>query len=145
MPAQGPLRTFAIFALIGPVVGALVLFLPHAITFFRWVAYDSVYWWTLLDAALLVYPLGVWPGLIAGALVVWRDRAAGATTLRFAIAASVAAGAIWLVVFNLAIFRLGTAFLFSETSLYRIMACVIAGIACWWLSRAKTDAAPGGG
>lgn len=142
---QSALKTFAIFALVGPIVGAILLFLPIAPNVFRWLSVDSrVFWSGFADAALLIYPIGIWPALIAGAAVGWSDRS-GTTPLIFVVAASLIAGIVWLVGFEIwlvgfELFWLDQArSLFSEISLMRLIACVVAGIFCWWLSRATPD------
>lgn len=137
-PSSGAFVTFAIFALVGPVIGALLLFLPNAINLFRWIAQDSTYLSGLLGSILYIYPFGIWPGLIAGALVTWRDKTAGGNTQLFAVIAGAIAGAIWIVAFEVFVFRLGTHYLFAEINFYRLFACVAASAFCWWLSRAAT-------
>ncbi len=138
-PGQGTLVTFAIFALVGPLIGALLLFLPNAINVFRWIAQDSTYLYGLLGSALYIYPFGVWPGLIAGAAVAWRDRMASGTTLLFAATAGAIAGVIWIAAFEIFVFRLGTQYLLSELNLLRTAICGLAAMACWWLSRRPAD------
>jgi hypothetical protein len=145
---QSAFNTFAIFALVAPVIGAVVLFLPFAPNVFRWLSVDSrIFCAGFFDLALLIYPFGIWPALIAGAAVAWRDRTSGTTPLIFAVAASLIAGMLWLVGLRLwfvgfELFRLDwTRSLFSETSMMRLIACVASGIFCWWLSRASAEQA----
>jgi hypothetical protein len=135
-PSSGAFVTFAIFALVGPVFGAFLLFLPNAINVFRWIAQDSTYLSGLLGSIFYIYPFGIWPGLIAGGLVVWRDRTSGGSTILFAAAAGAIGGVIWIAAFELFVFRLGTQYLFSEINLYRAAICAAAAMACWRLSRA---------
>lgn len=139
-PGQGPFTTFAIFALAGPVIGAFLLFLPNAINVFRWIASDSTYFWLLLNSVWYIYPFGVWPGLIAGAIVVWRDYTARGSTILFAAAAGAVGGVIWIAAFELFVFQLGTKYLFSELNLWRTAVCAAAAMACWRLSRAPQPA-----
>lgn len=135
-PSQSPsaLWTFLVFALVGPVIGAIVLFIPNIPAFARWLAVDSRVSLSLIDAALLIYPLGIWPGLIAGAAVAWRDRESGGATLPFAVLVSLAAGVIWLTAFEYLLFPVPGSLL-SEINLLRLCACVFSGAFCWWLSR----------
>ncbi len=140
-PGQGPLTTFAIFALVGPLIGAFLLFLPNAINVLSWIARDSTYFWLLLGSAIYIYPFGVWPGLIAGVLVAWRDRTSGGSNILFAAAAGLIGGVIWIVSFEIFVFQLGTQYLFSELNLYRAVICAVAAMACWRLSRAPASRA----
>jgi len=139
-PGQTTLLTFAIFSLAGPVIGAFLLFLPNAINVFRWIATDSTYLYGLLGSILYIYPFGIWPGLIAGAIVVWRDYTAGGSTILFAALAGTIAGVIWITAFELFVFQLGTKYLFSELNLWRTAICAVAAMACWRLSRAPLPA-----
>jgi hypothetical protein len=140
-PGQGPFTTFAIFALAGPWIGVFLLFLPNAINVFRWIATDGTYFWLLLGSVWYVYPFGVWPGLIAGAIVVWRDYSAHGSTILFAAAAGAIGGVIWIAAFELFVFKLGTKYLFTELNLWRTAICAVAAMACWRLSRAPQPAA----
>jgi hypothetical protein len=136
-----PLWTFVLFALVGPVAGALILFVPNIPAFARWIAIDSSVWLRLIDLAILIYPLGIWPGLLAGAAVAWRDRANGGATLPFAIFAALVAGIVWLTAFDFLVVHIPGSLL-SEINLLRLCACLFAGAFCWWLSRIKpADAA----
>lgn len=132
--SSSALWTFLIFALAGPVIGAIVLFVPNIPAFARWLTVDSRVLLSLIDAAFLIYPIGVWPGLIAGAAVAWRDYTSGNATLPFAILVSLAAGVIWLAAFEFLVFPAPGPVL-SEINLLRLCACVFAGAFCWWLSR----------
>lgn len=132
------LWTFAIFALAGPAVGAIISFIPNMPNFLRWVSIDSRIWLTLVDSALLIYPLGIWPGLIAGAAVAWRDRTSAGATLPFAIIASLVAGFIWNAGFEFLVLPVRGSLL-SEINLLRVCACIFAGAFCWWLSRTRSQ------
>lgn len=127
--------TVAVFALIGPIVGGLVVMIGVTVFGLKiWNPEDAV--WVLL--AMIVYglwaayPFGIVPSLAVGALVAWKDIYGG-TSLALAALVGAVAGAIWGQFAEAS----GTAnFLFPTL----VAAGLIGTLVCWRLTRRKAEA-----